>query len=75
MERQEFLYLVYAKDPEAAAKETVERINCTVRLNDIFGQFQKARIQYYFLEQNRFHKNDGVHRPERSPNKLKHMRF
>jgi hypothetical protein len=57
MNRREFMHVVYLKDPGAGIKETVELKKGTVRFNDLFGQFQKAGTQHYFMEQkNRFRK-------------------
>jgi hypothetical protein len=57
MDRREFMHVAYAKDPETGTSETGKLKKVTVRFNDIFGQFQKAGIQHYFMEpKNRFRK-------------------
>ena len=57
MDRRKFMHVAYAKDPEAGTTETGKLKKGTVRFNDIFGQFQKAGIQLYFMElKNRFRK-------------------
>ncbi len=45
------MHVAYAEDPEAGTTETGKLKKGTGRFNDIFGQFQKAGIQHYFMEQ------------------------